>query len=132
MGPAAGRPAVRVGEHDWGRMEWLVEEESAPGAGFSLARMVLNPGMATPTHRHPNCHEALTLLEGSVIERLDGDEHALSPGQTFLAPAGAAHGLRNTGDAPARMMVVYSAGRRLFETVPEPPAAGPPPRQPAS
>jgi mannose-6-phosphate isomerase-like protein (cupin superfamily) len=111
------RPPRRVGAHDWGRMEWLVEEDSAAGAGMSVAFMFLNPAMATPYHRHSNCNEALTLLEGSIEEWLEGECFRLEAGQTLYAPAGSAHGIKNIGTNEARMMVAYSEGNRNFEAV---------------
>ncbi len=113
--PPSYRPAARIGAHDWGRMEWLVEEDSAPGAGMSAALMFLNPASSTPYHRHPNCNEALTLLEGLVEEWVDGTAFAIEPGKTVYVPAGTSHGIRNKGTNEARMMVVYSEGKRIFE-----------------
>ncbi|HVM32262.1 MAG TPA: cupin domain-containing protein [bacterium] len=113
------RPERRVGSHDWGRMEWLVEEASAPGAGMSLALMYVNPGAAAPAHRHPNANESVTLLEGTLEQTVEGRAHVLEPGETLYVPAGAVHGVRNPGSREARAMVAYSTGTRLFEPAPQ-------------
>lgn len=98
-------------------MEWRVEEPSTPGAGMSLAWMVLFPGKETPIHRHPNCNEALTLMDGAIEEKIDGKSFVPRPGETLYAPAGAAHQVINAGKTEARMMVAYSQGERVFEAL---------------
>lgn len=84
---------------------------------MSLAWMVLLPGKETPIHRHPNCNEALTLMDGAVEERIGGERFMPRPGQTLYAPAGVAHQVINVGTTEARMMVAYSEGQRVFEAL---------------
>jgi mannose-6-phosphate isomerase-like protein (cupin superfamily) len=65
-------------------------------------------GTGNPLHLH-NCDEHLTLLEGAGEVEIAGQVTALEPYDTAYLAAGVEHALRNTGDAPMRIMWVYSS-----------------------
>ncbi len=46
-------------------------------------------------HTHEGCDKVYTVLEGTGIFSVDGEERTLMSGQIVLAPAGSAHGVRN-------------------------------------
>ena len=99
-------------------MEWLMEDAIRPGAGLSLARMSVDPGVISEAHRHPNCSEAVHLIAGEVEQRCGDDWVTLRAGDTLLIPAGSPHQTRNSGTERAVLMVAYSSGSRIYE--PEP------------
>ncbi len=109
--------APRREAFDWGSMTWLLDGESFPGADLSLARMVLEPGRAAPRHRHPDCQEALHLLEGKVELNVGAECRVLEAGDSALVPAWAGHSLRNAGSAPAVLVIAYGSGARRFEAL---------------
>ncbi len=96
-------------------MQWLMEDAITPDAGLSLARMAVAPGVTSEAHRHPDCSEAVHLLEGSVEQRCGDDWVRLAAGETLLIPAGAVHQTRNAGPQTAVLMVAYSSGARIYE-----------------
>ena len=96
-------------------MDWLMEDAIEAGAGVSLARMTVAPGITSEAHRHPNCTEAVHLLSGRVEQRRGEEWMTLEPGDTMLIPQGIVHQTRNIGDAPAVLMVAYSSGARIYE-----------------
>lgn len=96
-------------------MQWLMEDAVDARAGLSLARMTVAPGVTSPAHRHPDCSEAVHLLEGHVEQRRGDDWVPLGPGDTLLIPAGAVHQTRNSGAETAILMVAYSSGARIYE-----------------
>jgi quercetin dioxygenase-like cupin family protein len=96
-------------------MQWLMEDAITPGAGLSLARMTVAPGVTSEAHRHPDCTEAVHLLSGRVEQRRCDDWVSLAAGETLLIPAGAVHQTRNTGPEAAVLMVAYSSGARIYD-----------------
>lgn len=95
-------------------MTWLMEDAIHEGAGLSLAKMAVAPGIVSEVHHHPNCTEAIHLLSGSVLQRRGDEWIRLAAGDTILIPVGAAHQTRNDGTETAVMMVAYSAGSRIY------------------
>ncbi len=96
-------------------MEWLMEDTIEPGAGLSLARMTVAPGVTSEAHRHPNCTETVHLLSGRIEQRRGNDWLPLESGDTLLIPAGAPHQTRNGGKDPAVMIIAYSSGTRVYQ-----------------
>jgi len=75
--------------------------EGAPGAGghpFDLALERLPPGYsACPYHDHAAQWEMFHILAGEGTVRVDGERHAVRPGDTILHRPGEAHQIVNTG-----------------------------------
>jgi len=99
----------------WGSLRWLADATSVGNAsGLTLGRVCIRRGESNPRHCHPNCEEALFLLEGTLRHSLGDEEFELRPGDTIVIPAGVFHNAVNTGDCDADMMVAYSEGERSF------------------
>ena len=96
-------------------MDWLMEDAIKPGAGLSLARMSVDPGVTSEAHRHPDCNEAVHLLSGEVEQRCGLDWVKMRPGETLLIPAGTPHQTRNSGGETAVLIIAYSSGARVYE-----------------
>ena len=64
-------------------MEWLMEDAIRPGAGLSLARMSVDPGVTGDAHRHPNCSEAVHLISGEVEQRAGTTGWPCAPATRF-------------------------------------------------
>lgn len=96
-------------------MTWLMDDKVEPDASLSLARMTVDPGIASEAHRHTNCTEAIHVLSGCVQQRCGERWVFLEPGQTILIPEGAVHQTKNLGDETAVLMVAYSSGSRVYE-----------------
>jgi quercetin dioxygenase-like cupin family protein len=96
-------------------MTWLMDDSVVPGAGLSLARMVVEPANTTEAHRHPNCNEVIHAVSGVIEVIIDNVPKRLQPGETILIPCGAVHQLRNAGPNTAEVMIAYSAGTRIYE-----------------
>ena len=111
------KPQSRMSEQEWGTLEWRVDDSLAPGAGMSAAVMTLRQGKASPLHRHPNSHEFIYVAKGRVEITVDEKKAALREGDSIWVPSGTAHGLRNTGEGDAQMVLSYSAGLRIYEEV---------------
>jgi quercetin dioxygenase-like cupin family protein len=89
--------------------------EIGNAAAVSMARMVLNPQMASERHRHPNCEEAILVEGGEVVIDIDGATSTHTAGECVVVRAGCAHHLQNDGPTEARLLLVYGAGQRVYE-----------------
>jgi mannose-6-phosphate isomerase-like protein (cupin superfamily) len=103
------------------------------GGDFSLMERSVPPGARTPPpHRHVNCSEAFFVLEGTITFRVDDAELTGSAGDFLLVPRGAAHTFGNSGDSPARMLVLHApAMDAYFEELHQLWARGEPPTREA-
>lgn len=70
----------------------------------------LPPGGAEGMHAHPDdapLEELYLVIEGTATMTVDGEVSELGPGDAVLAPVGAEHDVRNTGDSVLRLVVVW-------------------------
>jgi quercetin dioxygenase-like cupin family protein len=58
-------------------------------------------------HAHPGLEQAVYVLEGTAIAGIDGEEHAIGPGDFMFFPEGIFHSLRVTSER-VKLLVVYS------------------------
>ncbi len=84
---------------------------ASPGRGAAetiMYRIDLEPDSALPSHRHDH-EEVFHLARGSLTSVLDGEEHAVSVGDTVIIPAGTLHHAF-TGAEAAELLVAMPAG----------------------
>jgi quercetin dioxygenase-like cupin family protein len=112
--PASDAESSRIDE-SWGSLRWLAGRRVGNAQGLTLGRVVIRPGESNPSHRHPNCEEALYLLKGRLRHFMGGEEVVLEAGDTLVVDAGLPHHALNIGDEDADMIVAYSSGERGFE-----------------
>ena len=86
----------------------LTAFESAPG-----------PGEGPPLHLHPDQDEVIYVLAGHLRVRLEETIHEAPAGSFVFIPRDVPHTWQNTGDDPARLLVLFApaaAGmERFFE-----------------
>ncbi|HUW58992.1 MAG TPA: cupin domain-containing protein [Planctomycetota bacterium] len=70
---------------------------------FVLRRFTLEPGAATPSHRHDWEHEIVVTEGEGVLVAADG-EHPMKPGNVIYIAPGDLHQFRNTGTGLYRMI----------------------------
>lgn len=91
------------------RVQWYFREQTA--LPVAVQRWELPPGGGEGPHVHPAGDAALeelyVLVSGTAVMDVDGTTHRLAPGDAVLAPAGSDHDLRNPGDEPAVLLVVF-------------------------
>lgn len=81
--------------------------------GMSLYKIVLEPNGIREPHWHTNADEMGYCLKGQVLVSLynTGDTKAtflVQPGDVFLIPSGALHGIENVGDGTAEIIATFS------------------------
>ncbi|SEA16585.1 cupin domain-containing protein [Variovorax sp. YR216] len=75
---------------------------------ISIWRQTLEPGAATPPHRH-ECDEVVLCQAGFGELHVDGEVHRFGPGSTLILPRGRDHQIFNTGEVPMETMGVFGA-----------------------
>ena len=96
-------------------------KEIAPGVRirtFWGSQMLLSiadfePNAVIPTHSHPH-EQSGTVIYGALELTIGEETRLLKPGDTYIAPGGVAHGGR-TGDAPTRVMDIFSPVREEYK-----------------
>ncbi len=88
-----------------------------PGQRLELSRHELAPGSTTggpgdPPMHEPGSREIALVDRGRVVLEIDGEQHALQPGDTVTFDADLPHRFTNPGDEPAILLAVVSAGLR--------------------
>lgn len=75
---------------------------------LSVWMQSLDPGAATPPHRH-DCDEVVLVLAGHGELHLGGEVQQFGPEQTIVLPAGLDHQIVNSGDQPLRTLAAFAA-----------------------
>lgn len=93
----------------------------------SFFETISQPQSGAPLHIHPRMDEGLYVLEGSFVVQAGDRRLDLGPGDFVHVSRGVAHGYRNAGDRPGRLLFVCTPGgyEKFFEAMAELPA-GPP------
>lgn len=81
------------------------------GGGYCLVEIRTAPGAGAPANRHPSDDEVFYVLEGEFEFTVGDRAIPARPGDCVTIPNGEAHAFRNTGQAPARMLIINSPGR---------------------
>lgn len=111
VGPGEGRTVEGpVG----GPLTFKVRGEQTGGRLLALEN-VIPPGQGPPVHTHDAEDESWYVIEGTLRFRL-GDQESEAPAGSFVfVPRGTPHAFVNTGDAPARILVMFNpAGMERF------------------
>ncbi len=103
-------------------LEWLADATLMPGCEMTFGRAQLESGSSNPPHYHPNCHELLFVLEGTIEHPLGANSVTLTEGSLLHIPQGVMHNARNVGENVATLLVAYSSDRRETVFLDEPSA----------
>ena len=101
-------------EFDWGAIEWLAGAEVGNSTELALARLRVQPGKSGDTHVHRNCEESIYVVAGEVECGIGERRLRMSPGACAVVPRGAVHTIRCVSDAPAELLLGYSAAQRDY------------------
>lgn len=75
---------------------------------LSLWRQTLDPGAATPPHRHA-CDEVVLCQAGSGELHIGGSVLRFGADSTLLLPAGQVHQIINAGSQPMELLGIFAA-----------------------
>jgi len=80
----------------------------ASGAHLYAGLNCFLPGQEHAAHVHADQDKMYVVIEGRGEASVGGEARAVGAGDLVFAPAGAAHGLRNTGEENLVVLVVFS------------------------
>lgn len=92
-----------VHERPWGRYETV-----ALGARYQLKRITVTPGAQLSLQSHNHRSEQWTVVEGSALVHVDGEERLVTEAQSVHIPLGAVHRLSNPGKIDMVLIEVQS------------------------
>jgi mannose-6-phosphate isomerase-like protein (cupin superfamily) len=91
------------------RMTILLSSEQT-GGGFTLIEGVMEAGGDGGLHVHQNEDESMHLLEGTLQVTIGDESFTLLAGQSYFAPRNIRHRLKNSGNVPARSLLITTPG----------------------
>lgn len=103
----------------WGRLVWLIGEETMPGAQQTFGVVTIAPGKRNPLHLHPNCEELLYVMEGEADHKLGEEMFHITAGDVIRIPQGVPHWAQAKGDTPLVAVISFSAADRRTENLEE-------------
>jgi quercetin dioxygenase-like cupin family protein len=107
VGPGDGET---LRERDGSRNRFMVEAGES-GGGFALVEQVLAPRrLGAPLHRHSREDEYSYVLEGRVGAIVGDEESIAEAGSLLFKPRDQWHTFWNAGEAPARILAIFSPG----------------------
>jgi quercetin dioxygenase-like cupin family protein len=101
----------------WGRLAWLIGEETTPGAEQTFGVVTIQPDRRNPLHLHPNCEELLYVVSGECDHLLGDETYHLSAGSVIRIPRGVPHWARCTSAEPLVAVISFSAPDRKTENL---------------
>jgi quercetin dioxygenase-like cupin family protein len=105
MGPEEGY-AVRV----LGDAVSFKARAADTGEAYSLFLVTTPPGLGMPPHSQMYDDEAFFVLDGEYMCMVGEQMVHLATGAYLFVPRGTVHSFTNSGDIPARMLIVISPG----------------------
>jgi quercetin dioxygenase-like cupin family protein len=97
-----------------GEIAFAFRGEETDGRLMALVT-IAPPGEGPPLHTHANEDECLVVLDGTMRFRLGDDIEEAPAGSLVFVPRGAIHTWQNVGEAPARMLVLFTpSGMEAF------------------
>jgi quercetin dioxygenase-like cupin family protein len=102
QGPAGGPLTVKV-------------RGAQTGGALTAFENVIAPGDGPPLHSHAVEGESWHVLEGTLRFKLGEEIRSVPAGSFIYVPPGTPHCFQNVGDAPARLLVLFTpAGMEAF------------------
>jgi quercetin dioxygenase-like cupin family protein len=99
-----------------GLSKGVLVDESMGAPNFAIRRFVLDAGTEVPEHTNAVEHEQY-VLAGEYVVGIDGEEYAVSAGDSLLIPAGVPHWYRNEGDEQGAFLCAVPNGDDTIELV---------------
>jgi mannose-6-phosphate isomerase-like protein (cupin superfamily) len=92
--------------HRLGNVEFLARTADSPRFNFGIIEIAA--GRELEEHVHGEEDDAFYILEGELTFTFGEDVAPAPPGTFVLVPPGVAHGFRNDGDTPVRMLNIHA------------------------
>ncbi|MGI8902915.1 MAG: cupin domain-containing protein [Solirubrobacteraceae bacterium] len=107
----SGLSSAPIRDRDELRSHILLQAGDADGVSLAVTWVEVAPGGLQRPHRHEP-QQVYVLLSGRGRMRIDDEERELLAGELVFIPAGAVHGIENTGE---EKLVYVSAATPAFD-----------------
>jgi mannose-6-phosphate isomerase-like protein (cupin superfamily) len=87
------------------------------GKTLQLVQMTIAPGEHIGTQIHADHDQYFRIEEGRGEVQINARRSAIAAASSIMVPAGALHDVINTGDAPMRLLTLYSPPQQRRDTV---------------
>ncbi|SES85562.1 Histidine kinase-, DNA gyrase B-, and HSP90-like ATPase [Natronincola peptidivorans] len=101
---------------EWGTIKWLHEPEIGKGT-LMVGHTTLLPNREQTKHLHTGDEQILYALSGKGVHWVDGEEYPITYGKVYHIPPYAEHAVKNLGDEPLEMIIVYHANSMDYEEI---------------
>lgn len=82
----------------------------AAGERMSVQHFHIEPGATIPQHSHEH-EQAGYVAKGTFTFLLEGEEHVISTGESYVIPGGVPHAAENRADVPVDGIDIFSPPR---------------------
>jgi mannose-6-phosphate isomerase-like protein (cupin superfamily) len=83
---------------------------ASTGGAYTVIELSLPAGAGAPTHVHQREDEVFYIIEGSCEILINGERHLAETGAMVVLPKKTAHGFRNPGESPNRILITATPG----------------------
>lgn len=83
---------IEIGERPWGKYYVIFDETN-----YKLKKIEVQPGQRLSYQYHHHRQEAWTIIQGTALVTLNGEEKQYTYGETVLIPQTAQHRIANVG-----------------------------------
>jgi len=102
----------------WGTLTWYANKNLENSTKMTTGMCIIKPGCENPLHKHSNCYEILTLIEGKILHHIDGKRIIpMKPGDTISIPPGIPHKAKNIGKSNAIMFIAFNSANRKMKII---------------
>ena len=86
----------------------LIGAENVGARQLEVVHGTIEPGKGALPHAHPGIEQVCYLLEGRAVAEVDGERQEMRAGDCCFFPSNMPHVFTVTGDAPAKVLVIYA------------------------
>ncbi len=86
----------------------MIDPRNTSSRMLSMGNQDIPVGGGIPRHIHEREEEILFFHEGEAELEVDGEAYHVTSGMSAFLPVGVEHGLKNTGDAPLKLVWIFS------------------------
>jgi quercetin dioxygenase-like cupin family protein len=106
-----GHAAASEGEPFWydGGLMTMKARPDQTGGSISMVDVLVPKGKATPLHAHPDAEESFLVLGGQITLHVDGTNHDVGPGATWMIRRGTPHAFA-VHSHQAHLLVIFTPG----------------------
>ena len=96
------------GNHSGTVNQRLIGPATVGATRLEVVLGIIQPQHGASAHAHPDMEQVCYVLEGQLVVTVDGVQQEIGRGDCCFFAAGVEHTVTAIGDAPARLLLIYS------------------------